>query len=235
MFLCTANDLRGIPGPLQDRMEIIKIPGYTEHDKLQIARHYLVPKQIEGNGLEGIEVEFTDAALRRLVEGYTREAGVRNLEREVGGVCRKIARRVVRDRETQRRFKVRAKDVSRYLGPERFGQSKREERDEVGLRLVAHVEPAVGGGAVVVAHGARERRAPPNLAVRHLLVEHVRAASAQRQRQSCDERVNLAREAHRPRPSVRPSALQTASRSVARAGRAPPPLRPEDRSAGAPG
>ena len=162
MFLCTANDLRGIPGPLQDRMEIIKIPGYTEHDKLQIARHYLVPKQIEGNGLEGIEVEFTDAALRRLVEGYTREAGVRSLEREVGGVCRKIARRVVRDRETQRRFKVRAKDVSRYLGPERFGQSKREERDEVGLTnglawtqfggvmLVSEVSVMPGQGKLII-------------------------------------------------------------------------------------
>ena len=162
MFLCTANDLRGIPGPLQDRMEIIKIPGYTEHEKLQIARHYLVPKQIEGNGLEGIEVDFTDAALRRLVEGYTREAGVRNLEREVGGVCRKIARRVVRDRETQRRFKVRAKDVERYLGPERFGQSKREERDEVGLTnglawtqfggvmLVSEVSVMPGQGKLII-------------------------------------------------------------------------------------
>ena len=133
MFLCTANDLRGIPGPLKDRMEIIQLPGYTEHEKLKIASNYLVPKQIEGNGLEGIEVDFTEAALRRLVDGYTREAGVRNLEREVGSVCRKIARRVVKDRETQRRFKVRAKDITRYLGPERFGRARREDRDAVGL------------------------------------------------------------------------------------------------------
>ncbi|CAN0400011.1 unnamed protein product [Laminaria digitata] len=162
MFLCTANDLRGIPGPLKDRMEIIQLPGYTEHEKLQIARHYLVPKQIEGNGLEGIEVAFTDAALRRLVDGYTREAGVRNLEREVGGVCRKIARRIVRDKETKRSFKVRAKDVSRYLGPERFGHARREERDEVGLTnglawtqfggvmLVSEVSVMAGTGKLII-------------------------------------------------------------------------------------
>ena len=133
MFLCTANDLRGIPGPLQDRMEIIQIPGYTDHDKLQIARSYLVRKQIEGNGLEGIDVTFTDAALSRIIDGYTREAGVRSLEREIGGVCRKIARHVVREQETGKSFRVRAKDITRYLGKERFSRTQRERQDQIGL------------------------------------------------------------------------------------------------------
>ncbi len=133
MFLCTANDLRPIPAPLKDRMEIIQIPGYTEHEKLQIAKNYLVPKQIDGNGLDDIELQFTDASLRRVIDGYTREAGVRNLEREVGSICRKIARQVVRDEETRRTFKVRAKDVSKHLGPEKFGHTRREEEDQIGL------------------------------------------------------------------------------------------------------
>ncbi len=133
MFICTANDLRGIPGPLRDRMEIITLPGYTDMEKLQIARKYLLPKQLEGNGLEGVEVTMTDAALSRIVEGYTREAGVRNLEREVGGVCRKIARQVVTRKESGKRYHVRAKDISRYLGPEKFSHQVSEKLDEVGL------------------------------------------------------------------------------------------------------
>ena len=133
MFICTANDLRGIPGPLRDRMEIITLPGYTDLEKLEIAKTYLVPKQREGNGLGEVEVELTDAALTRIIEEYTREAGVRSLEREIGGVCRKIAREVVTRQESERTWQVTAQDISTYLGPEKFSRQRSEEQDEVGL------------------------------------------------------------------------------------------------------
>ena len=133
MFICTANDLRGIPGPLRDRMEIITLPGYTDLEKLQIARKYLLPKQLEGNGLDGIEVTMSDDALTRIVEGYTREAGVRSLEREVSSVCRKIARKVVENKEGGKSYHIRAEDVTDYLGPEKFSKQAFEEHDEIGL------------------------------------------------------------------------------------------------------
>ena len=94
MFITTANTLDTIPGPLRDRMEIIPLAGYTEEEKLQIAKRYLVPRQIERNGLKRSQIAFTDAGLRAIIEEYTREAGVRNLEREIGSVCRKVARQV---------------------------------------------------------------------------------------------------------------------------------------------
>ena len=91
-FICTANQLDPIPRPLRDRMEIIELSGYTEEEKLEIAKRYLVPRQIERNGLGKSKIEFTDDALKPIIEGYTREAGVRNLERQIGSVCRKVAR-----------------------------------------------------------------------------------------------------------------------------------------------
>jgi ATP-dependent Lon protease len=97
MFVCTANMLATIPGPLRDRMEIISIAGYTEEDKLHIARHYLVPRQLERNGLKEGQLELTDEALRTIIENYTREAGVRNLERQIGTVARKFARMVAEE------------------------------------------------------------------------------------------------------------------------------------------
>jgi ATP-dependent Lon protease len=134
MFIATANDLRGIPGPLQDRMEIIHIPGYTDDEKLQIAKRYLVPKQLEANGLGEVRVKFTDASLLRVVEGYTREAGVRSLEREVGGICRKIAREVVKDEGARaKEWEVRARSVVGYLGAERYAKPQREAHGEIGL------------------------------------------------------------------------------------------------------
>src|SRR5215207_4374478 len=90
MFVCTANDLDRVPGPLRDRMEIIEIAGYTEDEKLQIAKRYLVPRQIERNGLKRSQLGFSDAGLRAIIGAYTREAGVRNLERELGSICRKV-------------------------------------------------------------------------------------------------------------------------------------------------
>src|SRR5207302_8249458 len=94
MFVTTANTLDTIPGPLRDRMEMIQLAGYTEEEKLEIARRYLVPRQIERNGLTRSRISFTDAGLRAIIADYTREAGVRQLEREIGSVCRKVARQV---------------------------------------------------------------------------------------------------------------------------------------------
>src|SRR6185369_14548339 len=91
MFVCTANDLDRIPGPLYDRMEVIQLAGYTEDEKLQIAKRYLVPRQIERNGLRKSWLSIGDKALRRVIADYTREAGVRQLEREIGAICRKVA------------------------------------------------------------------------------------------------------------------------------------------------
>jgi ATP-dependent Lon protease len=94
LFVTTANTLDTIPGPLRDRMEIIRLAGYTEEEKLQIAKRYLVPRQIDRNGLRRSQISFTDRGLRAIIADYTREAGVRNLEREIGSVCRKVARTV---------------------------------------------------------------------------------------------------------------------------------------------
>src|SRR5213082_550163 len=94
MFIATANFIQNIPGPLLDRMEIVDFSGYTEAEKLEIAKHYLVPRQLEQNGLTGEQLELTDGAIAEVVTGYTREAGVRQLERELGRVGRKVARRI---------------------------------------------------------------------------------------------------------------------------------------------
>jgi ATP-dependent Lon protease len=132
MFICTANSLQQIPTPLLDRMEVIQLPGYTDFEKLQIARNYLIPKQMKNNGIDDVSVEFTTSSVHRVINQYTREAGVRNLERELGSVCRKIARQVVENGKEQE-FKVEARSVPKYLGPPRFSHGKIEERDQVGM------------------------------------------------------------------------------------------------------
>ncbi len=118
MFITTANQLDPIPGPLRDRMEIIQLAGYTEEEKLQIAKRYLVPRQIERNGLDKARIEFADEALRLIIDGYTREAGVRNLEREIGSICRKVARDVAEGKTRKRSIKER--QVRDMLGKKRF-------------------------------------------------------------------------------------------------------------------
>jgi ATP-dependent Lon protease len=135
MFICTANNLGQIPAPLRDRMEIIQIPGYTDYEKLQIARRYLVPKQMEANGIEDVDVHFTSSAIERVTRHYTREAGVRNLERELGSVCRKIARKVVQSDEPKDElsYKVNAKSIPHYLGPHKHKKSSLETENEVGV------------------------------------------------------------------------------------------------------
>ncbi|HEX2539481.1 MAG TPA: endopeptidase La [Caldimonas sp.] len=118
MFICTANVLETIPGPLRDRMEVIQLPGYTAQEKLQIARRYLLPRQLAATGLNAGQCEVTDAALMAIIGDYTREAGVRNLEREIGSVCRHVAVRIAEGSVT--RMTVDAGDLHAVLGPKRY-------------------------------------------------------------------------------------------------------------------
>lgn len=132
LFITTANNLHGIPLPLQDRMEIIRLPGYTEYEKLQIANGFLVPKQTEMNGLSKENIQFTKNAIQTIIRRYTREAGVRNLEREIASVCRKIAREVAKE-DGKTYVKITAQSIQKYLGVPRFRYGQVEEKDEIGL------------------------------------------------------------------------------------------------------
>lgn len=129
LFITTANVLDTIPPALRDRMEIIQLSSYTEDEKVNIAKGYLVPRQIKENGLRPSEVKFTDEALREIIQGYTREAGVRNLERQIGKVCRKIAAGIAAG-EIKRGRTVKAKDVATYLGKRRYFDEEIDERLE---------------------------------------------------------------------------------------------------------
>jgi ATP-dependent Lon protease len=129
MFITTANTLDTIPIPLQDRMEVIEVSGYTLDEKLHIAKRYLVPRQISENGLTKSRISFADAALRAIIDEYTREAGVRNLERQIGAVCRKVARDFAETR-TKRKVTISAKRARELLGRRRyFAEQKRRTRD----------------------------------------------------------------------------------------------------------
>ena len=132
LFVATANVLDTIPGPLQDRMEIIRLHGYTEVEKLEIAKQYLVKKQREGNGLTEDQFSIDDAALKSIIRNYTREAGVRNLEREIGNVGRKIARKVVQT-GPEHKEKVTGESIEGLLGTARFRDSEVQATSEVGL------------------------------------------------------------------------------------------------------
>ena len=131
LFVATANVLHTIPAPLQDRMEILRLSGYTELEKLEIARQYLLKKQLEGTGLTPEQISFDDGALKSIIRSYTRESGVRNLEREIGNVCRKIARRVVTKAEHTEA--VTAENLSDLLGIAKYRDSQVHEHNEVGL------------------------------------------------------------------------------------------------------
>ena len=132
LFVATANVLHTIPGPLQDRMEILRLHGYTEVEKLEIAKQYLVKKQREGAGLLESQIVFMDDSLQQIIRGYTREAGVRNLEREIGNVARKVARRVVKNGAEHHEV-ITAENLSTALGVPKFRDSVAEEKSEVGL------------------------------------------------------------------------------------------------------
>jgi ATP-dependent Lon protease len=133
MFICTANTLHGIPAPLQDRLEIIRIAGYTDLEKISIAKKYLVPKQKEQNGLDEVPVEFSRKSLMELVHRYTKESGVRGLEREIATLCRKVAKDVLRTGNREERQRITSKRVHKLLGPPRYRYGKTEDRDEIGL------------------------------------------------------------------------------------------------------
>jgi ATP-dependent Lon protease len=144
MFITTANTLSGIPVPLQDRMEIIQLSGYTEFEKMNIAVKYLVPRQTKECGLEDVPFTLSENAIRTVIHHYTREAGVRSLEREIASICRKVARHVVSEGK-EKPIEVVAKNVPQYLGVPKFSLNKKEERDEIGLTNGLSVTNSGGG------------------------------------------------------------------------------------------
>ncbi len=134
MFITTANNQHSLPLPLQDRLEIIELPGYTEWEKIAIARQYLIPKQSESNGGKDLAVSWSDEALTTIVHRYTKEAGVRALEREVATVCRKIAKDwLAAGKQADARYEVTPETLPRYLGVEKYRENRREQADEIGL------------------------------------------------------------------------------------------------------
>ncbi|MEK6228199.1 MAG: endopeptidase La [Actinomycetota bacterium] len=148
LFITTANQLDPVPAPLRDRMETIELSGYTEQEKLEIAKRYLAPRQIEQNGLGRSKIEFTDEALLEIIDGYTREAGVRNLERAIGSVCRKVAREYAEGKRKSKRT-VRSKTVNELLGPRRFQPDAARRTGEPGVATGLAWTP-VGGDVLYV-------------------------------------------------------------------------------------
>ncbi len=165
-FIATANVLHTIPPALQDRMEVIRLSGYTELEKMEIAKRFLVPKQMKDTGLTDQQIQFEDAGVQELVQFYTREAGVRNLEREVGNVCRKIARTVVNaqaDKATKRKetsfvkVTVTPEKVNQLLGPQKFRETQSDKKNEVGATVgLAWTE--VGGSILTTEAAIMEGR-----------------------------------------------------------------------------
>jgi ATP-dependent Lon protease len=147
MFITTANSLEPIPPALRDRMEILELSGYTEEQKLHIARKYLLPKQLKANGLKPDELTVDDDALRRIARDYTREAGVRNLEREVGTLCRKVAKQIAEGKATP--IHVTADQITEYLGRQRFFQEAAERIDRPGIATGLTWTP-VGGEIIFI-------------------------------------------------------------------------------------
>ncbi|MDX6617578.1 MAG: ATP-dependent Lon protease, partial [Solirubrobacterales bacterium] len=147
LFICTANQLETIPGPLLDRMDIIELSGYTEEEKLRIARKYLVPRQIEAHGLAATQAVFTESALRVVIGGYTREAGVRGLDRRLADLCRKAARQIAEGKA--KRVRIDDAKVRAWLGPRRGGLEPRKRTSEAGVATGLAVT-SVGGDVLFV-------------------------------------------------------------------------------------
>ena len=164
MFITTANTLDTVPGPLRDRMEVIALAGYTAEEKLQIARRYLVPRQIERNGLKRSQIAFSDTGLKAIIEHYTREAGVRNLEREIGSACRKVARSVAEGRH-ERKVTVTAPRVRELLGRPRFLPEARRRTRLPGVATGLAWTPVGGDVLFVEATAMPSHSHPPRLTV----------------------------------------------------------------------
>ena len=147
LFITTANLLDPIPAPLRDRMEVVQLPGYTQREKVEIGKRFLVPKQLHNHGLTGKRIEITDEAFVELVQGYTHEAGVRNLERELANIMRKVARQVAEGRT--RKTVVDMKKLAVFLGPPRFEYGELESEDQTGA-ATGLVVTEVGGDIVAV-------------------------------------------------------------------------------------
>ena len=147
LFIATANMSDTIPPALRDRMEIIQLPGYTQLEKLRIAQQFLVPKQLENHGLTTKQVVFEETALVRMIQAFTKEAGVRNMEREIAGIARKVARKVASNARTK--VKVKADDLEEYIGPARFDYGQLDEEDQVGI-VTGLVVSDAGGDIVQV-------------------------------------------------------------------------------------
>jgi len=151
MFICTANVLHTIPQPLQDRMEVLRLPGYTEQEKYQIAKRYLIPRQLEKTGVSKDNVQFTDEAITHVIRHYTHEAGVRNLDREIANVCRKVARKVVGEGKDFH-AEITVANVNDYLGILKYRDFFAEKKNEIGLTTgLAWTEV---GGSVLVTEAA---------------------------------------------------------------------------------
>jgi len=147
LFIATANTLRTIPRPLMDRLEIIEITGYTSNEKIHIAKSHLVPKQLEKHGLKPKQIKFSDRAVLEMINGYTKEAGVRNLERRIGQVCRKVAKEIVVGDKTF--VQITEKNVKKYLGTVLFQYDMRSDEPQVGVvRGLAWTE--VGGDTLSI-------------------------------------------------------------------------------------
>jgi ATP-dependent Lon protease len=147
LFICTANQLEPIPPPLRDRMEIIQLAGYTEDEKVAIARKYLIPKQLEANGLERGQATLTDRAVRLVIAEYTREAGVRSLDRQIAALCRKTAAQIAEGR--LKRARIDERRVRAWLGPRRFSGETRRRTADAGVATGLAVT-AVGGDILFV-------------------------------------------------------------------------------------
>ncbi len=147
MFIATGNVLENIPHALRDRMEVIRFPGYTEQEKFHIAQKFLWPKQMKMHGINGKKIKLSDEALKDIIEGYTREAGVRSLERNLANVCRKVARLIAEGKKYPHVLKV--SDIQKFLGSQRFSSLIAEKKDEVGMATGLSVT-AVGGEIIFI-------------------------------------------------------------------------------------